>query len=72
MSAGKKQRLAPADGAVVGVSDVHPDAPVGNVGQAPGQGNHIVLDIGSGCYAVLAHLERGSARVGEGERVRSG
>jgi Peptidase family M23 len=64
--------LAPADGTVVGVSDVHPDAPVGNVGQTPGQGNHIVLDIGGGRYAVLAHLERGSARVGEGERVRVG
>ena len=64
--------LAPADGTVVGVSDIHPDAPVGNIGETPGQGNHIVLDIGSGRYAVLAHLERGSARVGEGERVRVG
>src|SRR5918997_1319259 len=64
--------LAPADGTVVGVSDIHPDEPVGNVGQTPGQGNHIVLDIGGGRYAVLAHLERGSARVGEGERVRVG
>jgi hypothetical protein len=64
--------LAPADGTVVGVSDIHPDAPVGNVGQTPGHGNHIVLDIGSGRYAVLAHLRQGSARVGEGERVRVG
>jgi hypothetical protein len=64
--------LAPADGTVVTVSDVHPDAPVGNVGQKPGHGNHMVLDIGSGRYAVLAHLQRGSARVGEGERVRAG
>jgi hypothetical protein len=64
--------LAPADGTVVSASDIHPDAPVGNVGQTPGQGNHIVLDIGSGRYAVLAHLQRGSARVGEGERVRVG
>ncbi len=64
--------LSPANGTVVGVGDVHPDAPVGNVGQTPGQGNHIVLDIGSGRYAVLAHLKRGSARVGEGERVRAG
>src|SRR5918997_4167449 len=62
--------LAPADGTVVGVSDVHPDAPVGNVGQTPDQGNHIVLDMGDGRYAVLAHLQQGSARVGEGERVR--
>src|ERR687893_693567 len=64
--------FAPADGRVVSVDDIHPDAPVGNVGQTPGQGNHIVLDIGSRRYAVLAHLERGSARVSEGERVRVG
>src|ERR671917_247039 len=64
--------FAPVDGRVVSVGDVHADAPVGNVGQTPGQGNHIVLDIGSGRYAVLAHLERGSARVSEGERVRVG
>ena len=64
--------LAPADGTVVSMSDVHPDAPVGNVGQTPPYGNHIVLDIGSGRYAVLAHLQRGSARVSEGERVRVG
>lgn len=64
--------LAPADGTVVSVSDVHPDEPVGNIGETPGQGNHIVLDIGGGHYAVLEHLRRGSARVGEGEIVRVG
>src|SRR5918999_1239703 len=64
--------LSPADGKAVGVSDIHPDAPVGNIGQTPGQGNHIVLEIGDRRYAVLAHLERGSARVSEGERVRVG
>ena len=64
--------LAPAGGTVVSVSDVHPDAPVGNVGVMPPTGNHIVLDIGGGRYAVLGHLQQGSARVGEGERVRPG
>ena len=64
--------LAPADGMVVSVSDAHPDEPVGDIGHTPGEGNHIVLDIGSGRYAVLAHLRRGSARVSEGERVRLG
>jgi murein DD-endopeptidase MepM/ murein hydrolase activator NlpD len=67
--------LAPADGTVVSVSDVHPDEPIGEVGQRPTYGNHIVLEIGdrgARRYAVLAHLERGSARVGEGERVRVG
>jgi len=64
--------LAPADGTVVSVSDVHPDEPVGNTGQKPSYGNHVLLDIGSGRYAVLAHLQRGSAQVSEGERVRVG
>jgi hypothetical protein len=64
--------LSPADGTVVSVSDVHPDEPVGNTGQKPSYGNHILLDIGGGRYAVLAHLQQGSARVSEGERVRLG
>jgi Peptidase family M23 len=64
--------LSPADGTVVSVTDVHPDEPVGNIGQNPSTGNHILLDIGSGRYAVLAHLQQGSARVSKGERVRLG
>ena len=64
--------LSPANGTVVSVSDVHPDEPVGNTGQKPSYGNHILLDIGGGHYAVLAHLRQGSARVSEGERVRLG
>jgi len=64
--------LAPADGTVVSVGDTHPDEPVGDIGQTPGQGNHIVLAIGGGRYAVLAHLRQGSARVSKGERVRLG
>jgi len=49
--------LSPADGTVVSVSDVHPDEPVGNTGQKPSYGNHILLDIGGGRYAVLGHLQ---------------
>jgi Peptidase family M23 len=64
--------LSPADGTVVSVTDIHPDEPVGNTGQNPSTGNHILLDIGGGHYAVLAHLQQGSARVSEGERVRLG
>ena len=64
--------LAPSDGTVVSVSDIHPDEPVGNTGQNPSYGNHILLDIGSGNYAVMAHLREGSARVSKGERVRLG
>jgi murein DD-endopeptidase MepM/ murein hydrolase activator NlpD len=64
--------LAPADGSVVSVSDIHPDEPIGATGQTPSHGNHITLMIGKHRYAVMAHLKQGSARVSEGERVRVG
>ena len=32
-------------------------------------GNHVVLDLGDGVHAVLAHLRRGSVRVRPGDRV---
>jgi murein DD-endopeptidase MepM/ murein hydrolase activator NlpD len=35
-------------------------------------GNHVVLDLGDGVYAALAHLRRGSIRVRPGQRVRAG
>ena len=35
-------------------------------------GNHLVLDLGNGTYALYAHLKRGSITVREGERVRAG
>jgi murein DD-endopeptidase MepM/ murein hydrolase activator NlpD len=35
-------------------------------------GNHLVLDLGGGVYAVLAHLRRGSLRVAKGQRVGAG
>jgi hypothetical protein len=35
-------------------------------------GNHVIIDLGNGDYAVLAHLRRGSIRVSAGQRVRAG
>ncbi|MET8678303.1 M23 family metallopeptidase [Streptomyces sp. NPDC004647] len=35
-------------------------------------GNHLILDLGDGTYALYAHLQRGSITVREGERVRAG
>ena len=35
-------------------------------------GNHIVLDLGNGVYAAMAHLRRGSVRVAAGDVVRAG
>jgi len=50
--------LAPADGTVVSVSDIHPDEPIGKTGLTPSYGNHILLDIGNHRYAMLAHLKQ--------------
>jgi hypothetical protein len=35
-------------------------------------GNHVVVDLGDGVYAVFAHLRRGSIRVAKGQRVAAG
>lgn len=35
-------------------------------------GNHVILDLGDGSYAVLAHLKRGSITVTAGQEVRAG
>ncbi|WP_406410127.1 M23 family metallopeptidase [Streptomyces halstedii] len=35
-------------------------------------GNHLVLDLGGGTYALYAHLRRGSLRVRAGDTVRAG
>ncbi|MFD7629198.1 peptidoglycan DD-metalloendopeptidase family protein [Streptomyces sp. NPDC059851] len=35
-------------------------------------GNHVVLDLGDGTYALYGHLKRGSLRVRAGERVTAG
>ncbi len=64
--------LAPADGTVVRVLDLVADEPVAAIGQTPSEGNHVLLDIGDGRYAVLEHLRQGSVRVSAGERVQRG
>lgn len=66
---------AVSDGVVVNIYD-------GADAQAPGQitgitpenigGNMLVVDIGGGNYAFYAHLQRGSLKVGLGDRVRTG
>ena len=35
-------------------------------------GNHVVVDVGGGCFAVLAHLKRGSVAVKPGDRIEEG
>jgi hypothetical protein len=54
--------VLPADDPVLG-----PKLTVENV-----DGNHVVIDIGSGAYAFYAHLIKGSVLVKEGDKVRKG
>lgn len=35
-------------------------------------GNHVILDLGEGTFAVYAHVQRGSLRVKAGDTVRAG
>jgi murein DD-endopeptidase MepM/ murein hydrolase activator NlpD len=66
--------LAPADAVVVAVRDgVRDNRPLVELEnrRAPA-GNHVVLDLGRGEFALLAHMRRGSVRVRRGMRVRRG
>lgn len=70
--------LAVADGRVVATENnleeqkpgVLPDPSTINIGNA--DGNHVILDLGHGVYAMYAHLQPGSVRVKAGDRVHRG
>ena len=62
-------------GRVVTVVDGLPETPPGALPPTTAQraaGNHVVVAIGGGRYAMYAHLQPGSIRVREGDRVEVG
>ncbi len=64
---------APAAGTVVAAHDGVPDnRPGAETNTSEPAGNHVVIDLGHGEYAALAHFQTGSIRVAEGDRVSSG
>ena len=71
-----KPILSVKGGKVVKVVDKYPDLGPGvrnpdyTLDDAPG--NHVIVDIGGGRYAIYAHLVPGSIEVEEGEHVRRG
>jgi len=70
-----KPAYAVADGHVVAAVDGMPDSPIGSLpGLAPDQadGNHVVLDLGGGHFALYAHFKPHSVRVAAGQSVRRG
>ena len=64
--------LAPADGEVVSMVDGLPDQKIGTTNARQPAGNHVMLDLGAGEYALLAHFRQGSVRVSPGQRVATG
>lgn len=70
--------LAVADATVVAVLDRLPDQPPGTLPDPASitmdtvDGNHIVLDLGSGLYGFYAHLKLGSVLVRPGDTVTAG
>lgn len=64
--------VAPADATVVAVENGAPDNPPGKMDPANKAGNHVVLDLGDGEFALLAHLQQGSVTVKAGDKVTRG
>ncbi|HVI59987.1 MAG TPA: M23 family metallopeptidase [Luteimonas sp.] len=64
--------LAPADATVLEAVDGLPDQAIGTRNTEAIAGNHVMLDLGQGEYALLAHLRRGSVAVKPGQHVARG
>lgn len=74
--------IAPAAGTVVVARNDRPDQPVLGVSDPKffvaefpnggDPGNHVVIDHGNGEFSVLCHMQHGSVRVAQGERVEQG
>lgn len=73
-----KEALAVADATVIGLKDgipeniPHSTERAAPMGWETVTGNHIVLALGSGRFAVYAHLQPGSLRVKLGDQVKAG
>ena len=49
-----------------------PPTPASNLTPSTALGNHVIVDLGDGRFALYAHLQPGSVTVEEGDRVRAG
>ncbi len=63
---------APADGKVAKVVNDLDDNPVGHADGEHVAGNHVAIDMGNGRFVLMAHLQKGSVRISEGDVVRVG
>jgi hypothetical protein len=64
--------LAPARATVISVERLLPDNPPGVLDPGNPAGNHVMLDLGDGEYALLAHMQADSIVVEEGDELEAG
>lgn len=64
--------LSPAEATVAAVERLLPDNPPGVMNPENPAGNHLILDLGNGEYALLAHLMADSIEVEEGDELEPG
>ena len=57
---------------VEAVDGVHDNRPQVETNPEDVAGNHVILDLGNGEYAVLGHFQNGSVRVAAGDHVEPG
>jgi len=67
-----KHIVAPADGTIIETENGLPDNPIGVMDPSHAAGNHVVIDLGNGEYAMIAHMQHGSIQVKRGDRVATG
>jgi hypothetical protein len=67
-----KPVLAPAKARVLTVERLLADNPPGVMDAANPAGNHVILDLGDGEYALLAHLKANSISVEKGDDIEPG
>lgn len=63
--------FTPCEGTVIAASDGRPDMPVPKTDTSRLEGNHVVIRCGD-VAVLLAHLQQGSVRVGEGDTLSAG
>jgi murein DD-endopeptidase MepM/ murein hydrolase activator NlpD len=64
--------LAPGSGIVASAADTVADNVPGRMNARQPLGNQVILDHGDGEFSFLVHLQRGSVRVRQGQRVEAG
>jgi hypothetical protein len=71
-----KQALACADATVASITDNLPEETPGkyptNIDPAAADGNAVILDLGHHRFAMYAHMQPGSIKVHQGDKVRTG